>query len=316
MAKTGDCSNIDPSDDLANWMSQLPASCHDLPLNSLAIPGSHDSFSSQLKEGEIAPDCSELIRVAEKLFGKAADKVIMSWSTTQNLDLGTQLEKGIRYFDLRVAYNDSCNDFQFVHGIYGPKIDCCMQEINSFLEKHQKELVILDFNHFYNVNPENHKRLLSMLSDIFGKKMCPFIGAANLTLNIAWEVNLQVVICYHHSLAAQQPIFWPGNAVQHLWANTDQLPKLIRAFEEEYRKGRPSDCFFNWQGILTPSISTVLQHLDGSLKITLAEKATSAITQWVADKSPCCKGLNIISVDFMQLYNFAHVIVQMNHNIQ
>ncbi|GAB1602315.1 PI-PLC X domain-containing protein 3-like [Argonauta hians] len=307
-------SDIDRDNDFADWMSQLPDFCHDLPLNGLAIPGSHDSFSAQLRDGHISPDNPEILNIIVKFLGAAADKVMMKWSTTQNFDLSKQLKAGIRYFDFRVAYNETDDELQFVHGLFGPKIECCMNEINSFLDEHPKEVVILDFNHFYNVNFENHEKLLSMLHNIFGKKMCPHIGASNLTLSIAWEDNLQVVICYNHDVATKNQLFWP--AVKHFWANTDNLSKLMDELEKLNRKGRCCECFFNWQGILTPTFNTILQHLDGSLKTVLSEKATAAVNNWVCDKSPSSKGLNIISVDFIELDNFVQTVIRMNHNIK
>lgn len=307
---------FDHGDDFAEWMSRLSPACHDLPLNTLAIPGSHDCFSYHLNtKGELGPDCTAIVKDVVDLFGSAAKEIIVKWSVTQSLTLTQQLKMGIRFFDFRVAFQTSTNRLHFVHGLYGPKVEPCLQEIYSFLESYSKEIVILDFNHFYNMSPETHLQLLNMLTDIFGKKMCPYIDMESITLNMMWTENLQVVICYHHELALDQPVFWPGSAMQAFWANTDTLTKLLESLDYEYKKGRPNDCFYNWQGVLTPGASTILGHLVGSLRSVLTEKTNPAFVTWIKDKTPSATGLNIISVDFVQLFDFIPAVILLNEKL-
>lgn len=293
--KEGRNVKLDEDDDFADWMTRLSPSCHDVPLNALAIPGSHDCFSYHLNtKGELGPDCTGIIKDVVDIFGSAAKEIIVKWSVTQSLTLSQQLKMGIRYFDFRVAYQASTNELHFVHGLYGPKVEPCLQEIHSYLELYPKEIVFLDFNHFYSMTPDTHNQLLNMLTEIFGKKMCPHIDMDSITLNMLWTENLQVVIFYHHELAQTQPMFWPGCAIQAFWANTDALPKLLESLDCEYAKGRPNNCFYNWQGVLTPGASTILGHLGGSLRSVLTEKANPAFVSWINGKIPTATGLNNI----------------------
>merc|ERR1712226_1233509 len=89
--------------DLTEWMTNLPNTLHDVPLNQLAIPGSHDSGAYWLNTDlPIAPDEPRLI----SFLGRCAKGVVRRWSLTQNLNITNQLQNGIRYFDMRTVYKE------------------------------------------------------------------------------------------------------------------------------------------------------------------------------------------------------------------
>eukprot|EP00795_Rhopilema_esculentum_P005584 gene5584-10785_t len=104
--------------DLENWMAQLPTNLQCVPVNKLAIPGSHDSGAFYLdKTSKIAPDESKAITTLVRIFGQCAKNIVYKWSITQTLSLHQQLANGVRYFDLRVAYEDASKEYCFVHGL-------------------------------------------------------------------------------------------------------------------------------------------------------------------------------------------------------
>lgn len=111
-----------------------------------------------------------------------------------------QLTNGIRYFDFRVASRKGTDNIHFIHLFYGTTVGEGLDEIIKFLDKNKKEVVILDFNHFYGMSEDQHKRLLDMLLEKCGGRLCMFVGMENLTLNMLWENNLQIIIIYHHQV--------------------------------------------------------------------------------------------------------------------
>ena len=52
-----------------------------------------------------------------------------------------------------------------------------LEQISSFLSAHAREVVFLDFNHFYGVQNLHHEKLVSMLRDVFGEKLAPVVFA-------------------------------------------------------------------------------------------------------------------------------------------
>ena len=85
---------------------------------------------------------------------------------------------GIRYFDLRVCRTTDKNlhsksPFTFTHGLLGDLVRDGLEEINEFLNQHSKEIILLDFNHFYDFNDQcGHDQLIHLIHEIFGKKIC------------------------------------------------------------------------------------------------------------------------------------------------
>lgn len=100
----------------SEWMSSLSDS---MPVSIVSIPGTHDS-------------------AAYKMNG--ASKILSPWAKTQDKSISQQLDMGVRYFDLRVY-----DDMSMHHGIawVGESLLYHLKEINSFLELHPREFVIV-----------------------------------------------------------------------------------------------------------------------------------------------------------------------------
>ena len=58
--------------------------------------------------------------------------------------------------------------------------------------------ILLDFNHFYDLTDEAHTRLLDMIIDIFGSKLCPVGKVNGVTLDVMWQKGYQVLAFYHN----------------------------------------------------------------------------------------------------------------------
>lgn len=56
-----------------------------------------------------------------------------------------------------------------------------LEQISSFLSAHAREVVFLDFNHFYGVQNLHHEKLVAMLKEVFGDKLCPVVFAQEVT---------------------------------------------------------------------------------------------------------------------------------------
>lgn len=58
-----------------------------------------------------------------------------------------------------------------------------LEQISSFLSTHSREVVFLDFNHFYGVQNLHHEKLVAMLKEVFGDKLCPVVFAQEVLWN-------------------------------------------------------------------------------------------------------------------------------------
>ncbi|XP_043928379.1 PI-PLC X domain-containing protein 2-like [Protopterus annectens] len=300
----------------ADWMGSLPASLTKMPLSFLAVPGSHDSFSYWIDvNAPVGPDQPQAVKQFTGVFRSLGRKMMKKWSATQSLTFNEQLEAGIRYFDLRVSSmeGDPGNDIYFLHGLYGMKVQEGMAAINSFLNEHTREVVFLDFNHHYAMADECHIRLIKMLQEIFGPKLCSTMPVESITLQYLWSSKYQVLIFYHHPLAHSYSFLWPGATIPAPWANTADVTKLVQ-FLEATRGERPRNGTFHvTQAILTPRFKNVVRGLVGGLKGSLVERSLPVIMEWVKSQKPGASGVNIITSDFIELDDFATSVINLNN---
>ncbi|XP_066097164.1 PI-PLC X domain-containing protein 2 [Saccopteryx bilineata] len=301
----------------ADWMASLPPHLHSVPLSNLAIPGSHDSFSYWVDEkSPVGPDQTPaIIRLARISLVK---KLMKKWSVTQNLTFREQLEAGIRYFDLRVSSKpgDADQEIYFIHGLFGIKVWDGLMEIDSFLTQHPREIVFLDFNHFYAMDEAHHKHLVHRIQEAFGNKLCFACSVESLTLQILWEKKCQVLIFYHCPFYKQYPFLWPGKKIPAPWANTTSVRKLTLFLETTLSERAPRGAFHVSQAILTPRAKTIARGLVGGLKNTLVHRNLPAILDWVKTQKPGAMGVNIITSDFVDLVDFATTVIELNDLLQ
>ncbi|XP_053057075.1 PI-PLC X domain-containing protein 3 isoform X5 [Acinonyx jubatus] len=199
------------------------------------------------------------------------------WLATQTMNFTGQLGAGIRYFDLRISTKprDPDNELYFAHGLFSAKVNEGLEEINAFLTDHHKEVVFLDFNHFYGMQKYHHEKLVQMLKDIYGNKMCPAIFAQEVSLKYLWEKDYQVLVFYHSPVALEVPFLWPGQMMPAPWANTTDPEKLIQFLQASITERRKKGSFFISQVVLTPKASTVVKGVASGLRETITERTDS-----------------------------------------
>ncbi|KAF7250188.1 PI-PLC X domain-containing protein 3, partial [Varanus komodoensis] len=258
----------------ADWMATLPEGIHNVPLSNLAIPGSHDSFSFYIDEASpVGPEQPETVQNFVSVFGTVAKKLMRKWLATQTMNFTSQLGAGIRYFDLRISTKprDPDNELYFAHGLFSAKVNEGLEEISAFLADHHKEVVLLDFNHFYGMQKCHHEKLVQMLKGTFGSKMCPAIFAHEVCLQYLWEKDYQVLVFYHSPVALEVPFLWPGQMMPAPWANTTDPEKLIQFLQASITERRKKGSFFISQVVLTPKASTVVKGVTSGLRETITE---------------------------------------------
>lgn len=241
----------------------------------VALPGSHDSFSFYIDEASpVGPEQPETVQNFVSVFGTVAKKLMRKWLATQTMSFTGQLGAGIRYFDLRISTKprDPDNELYFAHGLFSAKVNEGLEEINAFLTDHHKEVVFLDFNHFYGMQKYHHEKLVQMLKDIYGNKMCPAIFAQEVSLKYLWEKDYQVLVFYHSPVALEVPFLWPGQMMPAPWANTTDPEKLIQFLQASITERRKKGSFFISQVVLTPKASTVVKGVASGLRETITER--------------------------------------------
>lgn len=122
------------------WMTHRAATLGGIALRQISIPGSHDS-------GTFAINSNSAVGLdAEHTTPKS---LIAAWAKAQGQNFYEQLTSGIRYLDLRVQNVEM--KFSITHTLISTELDTLFTQIRQFYDEPEnaKEILILDFSHFY-----------------------------------------------------------------------------------------------------------------------------------------------------------------------
>lgn len=301
----------------SRWMEGLPTEKQNCPLQSLVIPGSHDSCSFSIrKDLEISPAESKWLKALASVFPKPVKSIVYNWSVTQTYSAYQQLNAGVRYLDLRVALRPKDGMFRVVHGLYGAPLTDIMEQVKRFITECPKEIIILDFNHFYNMSPTDHLKFANTITTTFNKSMRPpGQQGVHVTLKELWDNNQNVLIFYSNpEVVSQNKYFWSESKIYSPWADTADTSTLLNFLNKETeRHDLPQDALHIAQALLTPNALVLMLHLTSTLKDTLSLKATTLVTSWLeqiyGDKKHT---FNIIIADFIEHDNFISTVIKWN----
>lgn len=317
-------------------MKDLPEQLHDTHLSELAIPGSHDSFAYDLdKSSSLAPDMTgSVIDKLSRFCCCIAKNIVWKWSLTQRLNFTQQLEAGIRYFDLRVATrpdtpddDDGIDDLYLVHGLFGPRLEIALDSIQQFLNEHSQEIVLLDFNHFYRMNPADHGKCVRIIQNTFQDKLCPHQPEA-VTLKWMWENHYQVIVFYH-SISEEIKTYipkdmlnnlWGGDLIPSPWHNVSNTEGLIKSLDKTHTEKK--QCiqsrkeFHVTQGVLTPDAKLIVTRAGSSLKKHCGKAAAQPFVEWLKMRDHIGNsGVNICIMDFVEMEGFIETVIKLNDKL-
>lgn len=218
------------------------------------------------------------------------------------MSIAEQLASGIRYLDLRVEPKDGTP--WITHTMWSVPVSDVLNQVSDFVNQNPKEIVLLDFNHFYDMTPAIHAALAASIISMFGSKLAPNSVTTDVTVNELWENGQQVIVFYDdtETVNATQGKLWPESAISSPWPQTDDLNTLQTYLANELPNN--SETFFVLQGVLTPTWSTEKDGLAAAVFSSnpaslheLATKVTPVVTSWIAN-GWWTQGLNIVIVDW------------------
>jgi hypothetical protein len=102
---------------------------------------------------------------------------LSSCDVADNVDVAAgvtaALHGGARYLDMRVCYDAATDSLRGVHSLFGPRIDPLLAAVAAFVNEadHAREVLLVDFNHFYAMTPALHARLQTLMSKLFSNRL-------------------------------------------------------------------------------------------------------------------------------------------------
>jgi hypothetical protein len=141
----------------SEWMQDLGGDIENVPITELTIPGTHDmgtyglGFGS-LPSGDSNDPCAHLAPVDVITFSLVyIECVEYGQAQSSSSNAATELQQGIRYFDLRACHG-AFGGVVTCHGLEGAPVDTILSQTRAFVDAHPGELVILDFNHHFDLD--------------------------------------------------------------------------------------------------------------------------------------------------------------------
>lgn len=218
-----DCSGLPRHSWMKSLAEKYPVFA-EKPLSEIAFPGSHDSGTCAVTaESHMAPNFPEWASdLAYDEFKDLPDAEIQAiyapWTKAQNLDAFTQLQKGVRYLDLRVCYEPDKQQLWLCHGLLSMEVINAIKDVARFMrESGPDEILLLDFQQLI-AFPSSavHMVLLEMVKTYLGEWLCfPGENKWRTTLSALWGTNERIIVFYRDPAVAE--------AVPWLWNREDSL---------------------------------------------------------------------------------------------
>jgi len=138
-----------PAKNADRWMGLIDG-LMDRTLPEITLPGTHDSGAYWLDTDQRGPDFKDwsydLGIFGDFSWDALENEVGYDLAKAQNQTLLGQLQGGIRYLDVRVTRRDD-GVFYTYHGLLGRPLDVLLQDIGTFLEQSEQELVVVNASH-------------------------------------------------------------------------------------------------------------------------------------------------------------------------
>jgi hypothetical protein len=165
----------------ATWMHDLGTDISSIPLTELTIPGAHDMGTYGItQDSQSSTDGQALLITTTELLAVCAydplscpELALLSTlvrsinesyaqAQTSGKDATHELNDGMRYFDLRVCGHDDGSDnvLRFsahlvtCHGLEAAPLQEILEQTRAWIDAHPGEIVILDFNHHFQLDIE------------------------------------------------------------------------------------------------------------------------------------------------------------------
>jgi len=303
-------SYVEVQQNSTSWMESIAEEIANKDLREIVLPGTHDAGSREWQ-------------------GWGADHLV----ETQNYTINEQLNYGIRYLDFRVTYNSGDNAWIFSHAGWDmeDKVYTALDNIKTFLDRHPKEIVIIDFQHFPEIDDSddqaNLPNLRTKLMNTLGVYMVPFSKGVHTKLQTLWNENKRAIVLmtdsvYNTFSSSQQASLWKkSSSIESPWPDAADEEDAIRYLDGKIaamNSGYAShnynhyNKFYVVQGISTASKS-VDSLWDGAndtnpavLSILEGNSVPLISNDW--RNSP----LNIIIMDYVDTVDFVPVVKSMN----
>lgn len=302
----------------SEWMKELYSrpGMRETRLIDVAIPGTHNS-------GTYGINLLSKLEPGESFFYLLLRPMVASWSRCQFRSVGQQLRDGIRYLDLRVAYNRRGVPL-VVHGLVSVSLQSVISDVKRFVSAHPQEVVLIDATLSWGyknslaapaVQGESEqqtkaRQLRSLLKSQFEDVQLDY--SPNLTFAHFWDEGKSVLL-----------LDSDANQVMDYWPNSIHLEVVKSYLDSAFQNATyfPGDFFRNHQVIFSPPENPTFYFMPKNLVVLFGnQNALSQLSLELRNAFPSMindwkqKGyrVNIVTTDFYEKFNFIPEVIRLN----
>ncbi len=249
-------------DDYATWMADYVHP--DRRLIDVAMPGAHDAFARgmtlQSPLDTVAMTSGYGNALLNPPIGPFIKGFMVRQSTTQIGDAPSLLQAGVRYFDVRLTYQDG---WHVTHNYLAPvNVLDELTAIADFLETNAGEVVLLDFQWVFDDRSDNafadaqtFDDVLTLLDDAgLTRFIIPAadVDLATLTYGEASQEGSSLLLFAKTGLHAA--FFDRETHLESTWHNTDSFAELVDGIAASTNDGETATRFRVMQAVKTVQV--------------------------------------------------------------
>jgi hypothetical protein len=322
----------------ATWMTDNASVLGGLPFNQIILPGTHDSGTFAITSSspiaanaDAAPIITQLNQIIQAvpvlspligaIGGAIFDGIVAGWAKAQDQSIGTQLQNGIRYLDLRVYSNSGT--LYLVHTMYQTLVSDAIGDLAQFVKQSPKEIVVVNLQHLYAMSDTDHQNLIQSLIAKLGSAIIPNTTPLTTSLNALWSAGQTVMLVYGDDYITQHPQsqLWSASALNIPWPSAAQNAAQVQS---TLQGALPADFsptqLFGLLGTITPDNDVIIAGLESNLPLTpraprnlqeLAATVNAPILQWVTSL-PASTPFNFVILDWFDEVPLVATVIEMN----
>jgi 1-phosphatidylinositol phosphodiesterase len=293
--------------DLSNWMALIDANTS---LADLTLPGTHNSAAYDLSTHFNEND-PQYNYIQEATFGidlpnKLIAKFACRFALTQSLSISEQLRSGIRYFDLRVDYDEETSTFRAFHLLFGLPIQEILKEIRDFIRTNPSEILVIEMRELLSpsVTAEKKQELAQTILEAFGSNLFPVTSVLPTIGEMQAAGTTVIVAVQDGEINASSEMIWPTSGkIRDTFANTVDVEKMDEYNQErlvEFNAESDQFLFNKLSWILTPDTDYLKDSLlHGSIYSLAKDEANPALIEFASKNENKQLG-NILIVDYVE----------------
>jgi len=204
----------------------------------IVMLGAHNAFTGGItKKSAVCPHDRHVL--TRPFFKKIAPGMLYRFTKTQKSDAAGLLQRGVRYFDVRLTYFD--NTWHTHHRLISAPLEKYLIQIIDFLHNNPGELIIFDIQHV-NMGNGTFNGLWNFIASVTfeGRSLFDFVTynpfttpLGTLTLGEATKYGAAAVILAKTPAARNGFHYEYQNSVVSIWHNKIQSNELIAQIQHQ-----------------------------------------------------------------------------------